>query len=508
MPNWSGEVRATLERWARDANAFVRECLKATPDPWQAKALAIVSKHGGNGRAVRLALKACKGPGKTTVLAWIILWFLCTRPYPRIGCTSITEANIDSNLWPELYKWMKQSAFLMQAFVWTKSAIVNRAEPQDWWAQKRTWPKHGDPQQQADALAGLHADHVMFVGDEVGGYPQAVMATAEAVLSTEGSERFLVIAGNPTHTSGPLYIACTRDRKHWHVVTITGDPESPDRSPRISLEWAKQQIASYGRDNPWVQINVLGEFPPASINALLGLEDVEAAMHRKVARGDYEWAQKRFGVDVARFGDDRTSIFPRQGIMSWRPATLRNMRTTNIAARVARGVVNWQKTGHQDVLTFVDDTGHWGHGVIDNLTAAGFPVIPVVYSAQAPDPRFRNMRAYKWMMMADWVKAGGVLPEMPELIPELTEIQYSMIGGRFVLEEKEQMKLRLGYSPDHGDSLSDTFAMPDMPAQIMSMLQDSRTRAKTDFDPYAFEHLEGGRGSVGRATSDFDPNEF
>ncbi|MGE5360618.1 MAG: hypothetical protein ACM3NQ_16505, partial [Bacteroidales bacterium] len=93
-------------------------------------------------------------------------------------------------------------------------------------------------------------------------------------------------------------------------MTITGDPDNPHRSPRISLERAKEQIALWGRDNPWVKVNIFGEFPDASLNALLGVEEVEAAMHRHYRQDAFEWAQKRLGVDAARFGDDPWCIFP------------------------------------------------------------------------------------------------------------------------------------------------------------------------------------------------------
>ena len=48
-------------------------------------------------------------------------------------------------------------------------------------------------------------------------------------------------------------------------------------------------------------------------------------------------------------------------------------------------------------LIFVDDTGPWAKGAIDICNAAGLPIVSVVYSAKAPDPRFKNMRAYMWM---------------------------------------------------------------------------------------------------------------
>jgi len=496
-------LTTATRRWRVDARAFVRELFGVTLDAWQDRALVLIVDPATR----RLALKACKGPGKTACLAWIICWFLTCHDEAKIGCTSITEANIDTNLWPELYKWIHRSTFLGTAFEWTKSAVTRRGNP-NWFAVKRSWPKSGDSQQQADALAGIHADHVMFVLDEVGGIPQAVMVTAEAVLATDtsqGGRALLLIAGNPTHTSGPLHRACTIERALWEVITITGDPDDPERSPRISLEWAREQIASYGRDNPWVLVNVLGQFPPSSINALLGVEDVEASMRRKLEPMTYDWAQRRLGVDVARFGDDRSVIFPRQGLMAYRPATLRNERTTAIAARCARTIAKWGAHG-DEVVTFVDDTGHWGHGVIDNLITTGFAlVVPVQYHARATDPRFKNMRAQNWMAMAEWVKAGGALPYMPELVPELTEITYTFLGGQFVLEDKDQVKARIGMSPDLADALSNTFAAPDAPANLAQSLgmPGRRQTVAHEFDPFAAaEQLARGTQVV---THDFDP---
>lgn len=476
-------VSRTLKRWHDEPWTFVREAFQAEPYAWQDHALHLVAKP----ETRRLALKACKGPGKTALLAWIILWFLCTREESKIGCTSITEANIDTNLWPELYKWLSRSSFLKEAFAWTKSSVIRRGNP-NWFAVKRAWPKSGDSQQQADALAGIHADHVMFVLDESGGIPQAVMVTAEAVLAG-GGEGKVVIAGNPTHTTGPLYRACTQDRTLWEIVTISGDPDRKDawvNEPRVGplpAQFAREQITSYGRDNPWVMVNILGEFPPASINALLGVEDVERAMHRKLAEDAWMWAQKRIGVDVARFGDDRTVVFPRQGVMSWRPTVLRNAMTTTIAANVARGATTWGKHDKEFPLILVDDTGHWGHGVHDNLVTGGFPVVPIMYSDPASNPRYRNVRTQNWLEMAEWVKGGGCLPFMPELVPELTEITYTFLGGRFVLEEKDQVKVKLGRSPDLADALSNTFAIPDMPGDIQKGLRGRQTTLH-DFDPY------------------------
>lgn len=467
----SGQVLA----WRADPILFVRRCIGVEPDAWQLDALAAL----GNPETRRLAMKACKGPGKTALLAWIILWFLTCHYESKVGCTSITEGNIDTNLWPELAKWLERSRFLKATFVWSSNK-VSRKGSSNWFAIKRTWPKSGNQQAQADALAGIHADDVMFVLDESGGIPLAVMVTAEAVLATlqAGHRAIVVQAGNPTHTTGPLYRACTVDKHLWHVITITGDPDDPKRSPRISLEWAREEIAKYGRDNPWVMVNVLGLFPPASINALLGVEEVEAAMQRHLNLGEYAHAQKRIGVDVARFGDDRTVIFPRQGLASFRPVIMRNAATTTIAAKVAYGMKRWGAE-----VALIDDTGHWGHGVIDNLNAAQVPCIGVNYAGQALNKRYRNRRVEMWLEGAKAIRGGAALPPIPEMVGELTEPTYTFINGVFVLEEKDQIKERIGRSPDLADAYMTTYAIPELPGQTLES-QMRQQRRSADYHPF------------------------
>lgn len=496
-----------VRRWKRDARIFVRELFGVTPDRWQDKALAIVS----NPRTRRLALKACKGPGKTAVLAWIILWFLVCHVESKVGCTSINEGNIDSNLWPELLKWMNRSAFLKAAFSWSSTKVQRRGNA-NWFAVKRTWPKTGDAQQQADALAGIHADDVMFILDESGGIPQGVMVTAEAVLATltEAMERaghraLVVQSGNPTHTTGPLYRACTTERALWEVITITGDPDDPDRSPRISLKHAQEQIALWGRDNPWVMVNILGEFPPQSINSLLGVEEVERAMKRHYVYEDYAHNQKRLGVDAARFGDDRWVIFPRQGQAAFRPIVMRQPKTTQVATRIAKAYKDWSMSPTNGLILF-DESGHWGHGAFDILVTAGLPVIGVLGEDKAPTKHYKNMRTYCWLMMADWVKKVGALPHLPEMIPELTEPTYTFIGGQFVLEPKDQIKARLGWSPDLADGLAETFALEDMPIDVMQQFRNTQKVAH-EFEPFAREtrdYLE----AEGEHRADFNPFEY
>lgn len=484
-----------LRRWQAHPEAFVVEELGATPDRWQLKALRAYADP----TKPRISLQACAGPGKTAVLAWCGWHFLTCYAqrgeHPKGAAVAITWDNLRDNLWPEFAKWQQRSQFLREAFVWTKERISAVDHPETWFLSARSWPKTASPEEQGKTLSGLHSKYVLALIDESGAIPLSVLRAAEQALATAPTFGKIVQAGNPLSLDGMLYAAATQLRHQWHVIRVTGDPDDPGRSPRIDLTWAKDQIANYGRDNPWVQAYILGQFPPASINALLGIEDVEAAMKRHLHADAYDWAQKRLGVDVARFGDDRTVIFPRQGLAAFKPAVMRNARTTAIAARVAKAMVDW----HAE-LALVDDTGHWGHGVIDNLVTAGYPVTPVIYSDPALDRRYRNRRAEMWILMSEWVKAGGALPNLPELVAELTTPTYTFLGGQFVLEEKDQIKKRLGRSPDLADALATTFALPDMPSDLQATLRGRQT-ADRDFDPWVVQTAT----ESARALRDGDP---
>lgn len=471
-------------RWRDDPRVFVRELFGATPDPWQDDVLAAFPTHN------RLAMVACKGPGKTCVLAWLIWNFLATRPDSQVAVTSVTGDNLRDGLWKELAIWLAAAPFLQTLFEWRPERIVSLERPATWFASARTWPKNADHTRQARTLAGLHAKYMLFVIDESATVPQAVMTTAEAVLAS-GSGTKLLQAGNPEVLEGPLHRATTVDAALWWKTHVTGDPDDPKRAPRVDIAWARDQIRQYGADNPWVQVNVFGRFPPAAMNALLGVDDVHAAMARQLEPAVYTWSQKRIGIDVARHGDDRTVLFPRQGLRAFQPRVMRFGKDDKISNLIA-GAVHASKERWGSELEFIDSTGGWGAGARDIMMTGGLTPIEVQFHGRAIDERYENRRAEMWFNLAAWVKDGGQLPKVDDLIAELTSPTYTFSRrGKFLIEPKELVKARIQRSPDLADALATTFALPEMPGQHdpRARLFSGRGpgRSMSDFDPYASE---------------------
>lgn len=460
-----------IAQWRSDPVLFVREVFGTEPDFWQVDFLLAYNKNE------RVGAKAAKGCGKTAVLAWCAWHFLLTRPYAKIVATSITGDNLKDGLWSEMAKWMNKSELLKAAFTWTATRIYANDSPETWFMSARTWPRNANAEQQADTLAGLHADYILFILDEVGGIPDSVMATAEAALAS-GIECKLLICGNPTHLTGPLYRACTSAASLWKIIEITGDPDDPKRSARIKIEWAREQIKQHGRDHPWVMVNVLGKFPPASLNALLGPDEMEAAFNRILPVTAYDFAAKILGVDVARQGGDRTVIFPRQGLVAFKPKVMRIPNLMDIAAVVAQAITTWRPDA-----VFVDATGGWGWGVIDKLQSLGHAVIPVEYSGKSSNARYTNKRTEMSFEAAEWVKRGGCLPRVEEMKEEATALQYFFKNDKMALIEKDQIRAEIGASPDLWDAFAQTFAFPVAPPDPLA-----KYRNKPDVDPARGEY--------------------
>jgi phage terminase large subunit len=453
-----------IQAWRADPRRFVRDVFGVTPDAWQDDVLEAFPHQQ------KIALKASKGPGKTAVEAWCAWNFLLTRPHPKIVATSITAENLADNLWTEMAKWQHKSELLKAAFTWGKTRIFANDHPETWWMSARTWPKTASAEEQAETLAGLHADYVLFVIDESGSIPPAVLVAAEATLAT-CTEGHILQGGNTTSPNGMLYEAAITQRKNWHVVTVTGDPEDPKRSARVSIEWAQNLIDRYGRDHPYVLVNVLGQFPPASFNTLVSIDDIREAQSRNYAEPDIRQHPRILGVDVALYGDDISVIWPRQGLVSFNPMRFRNIEPHLGAGLVAQKWIDWDANA-----VFVDNTGGYGAAWISHLRLMQrFPV--GVGFAQAPnDEQFFNKRAEIYFLGAQWIKDGGKLPPasvpgMAELTAALTQTTYTTRRDKLILEPKELIKERIGYSPDDADAFCLTFSHRVAPRRANIMPQ-------------------------------------
>lgn len=226
----------------------------------------------------------------------------------------------------------------------------------------------------------------------------------------------------------------------------------------------------------WRQ-EMLCDFTASATNVLINIDLASASAAKHYTERDVAGSVRVLGVDVARFGDDRSSIFRRQGLVAYQPKALRGLNNMELAAQVAGEIRDFKPDA-----VFID-AGR-GEGVIDRLRELGYTnIIEVNSSGRPDDDRYLNKRAEMWDKLKKWMEAGGGIPNLPELKTELVTPEYKFSrNGKLQLEAKEDIKEKLGKSPDLADSLALTFAY-DVAAQYTDAHNTAQAMCNVEYDP-------------------------
>ena len=201
----------------------------------------------------------------------------------------------------------------------------------------------------------------------------------------------------------------------------------------------------------------LCDFAASSDNTLIPIDVVSAACAKGIREDECVGLPRILGVDVARFGEDRSVIQRRWGLCAFPPAVFQGMNNMDLAGRVASEIETWQPDA-----VFID-AGR-GEGVIDRLRQLGYDVVEVNFGGKARNAHYINRRTEMWDTMAQWLNQGGAIPQHLELKADLCVPTYSYdSANRMKLESKDDIKARGLRSPDIADALALTFADPVAP---------------------------------------------
>ena len=139
---------------------MVREVFGAEPDPWQEEVL----RAYGSGKR-RISIRACHGPGKTCVAAWIFWNQILTRFPQKTVATAPSRGQLEDALVSEILMWYSKLPQPLQDLVeCKKNRIELRAAPDESFFSART-ARVENP----EALQGVHSVHVLLIADEASG---------------------------------------------------------------------------------------------------------------------------------------------------------------------------------------------------------------------------------------------------------------------------------------------------------------------------------------------------
>lgn len=433
-----------LLKWRRDPVLFILDMFGVEPDIWQREALRALVKED------QVAIRSGHGVGKSALMAWVVLWWMLTHYPCKVACTAPTSHQLQDVLWGEIAKWHNLLDPAWKDLLSVKSDRVEmKSNPMESFAVARTARK-----EQPEAFQGFHSENMLFLVDEASGVEDVIFQVGQGAMSTKGAKTLM--AGNPTRTSGYFFDAFNTMRQSWHTIQVRCQD-----SKMVTQDFIDAMRKQWGEDSDVYRVRVLGEFPRSDSNTVVPLELVEAAVGREVdlVEGKIIW-----GLDVARFGADKTALAKRQKNVLLEP--IKTWQGKDLMQTVGTVVREYEDTAYADrpAMIMVDSIG-LGAGVVDRLREQGYPVrgVNVGESPSVNDSKFARLRDELWWRAREWFDGRDVkIPNQSELIGDLTTPTYEVLSsGKLKVESKADIKKRLPRSPDLADALCLTFAVGD-----------------------------------------------
>jgi len=464
------------------------------PEDWQKEILeevgrklraGAISAEDAMAWVIQVALSSGHGAGKSAFSAMILHWGMSTMPDTRGVVTANTATQLKTKTWAELAKW--HSMCINAHWFEISATSMYSTDP----AHKDTWRIDAIPwtEQKSEAFAGLHnkGRRIIVIFDEASAIPPIIWQVTEGALTDERTEILWFVFGNPTRSEGRFHDCFFRQRKYW----ITRKIDS--RTVKITNKaFLQSLIDRYGEDSDIVKVRVKGEFPSTSVSQLIGADLIEAAKdHSKgLIKSDLAGVSLIFGLDVARFGDDNSVLWMRQGVYTKRIFSVNGYDTVRLT-----NLLIFHMKEMAPAAVFIDISGGLGAGVYDMTKTLGYKsVFPVNFGEKATKSNiYRNKRCEIYGECKEWLINGGCLPsegeESENISEDLTAVDYFIDDmGRIALEDKADIKEKLGRSPDDGDALCLTFAAPvaALAANIDHTGVRNDVADTSGYDPMAF----------------------
>lgn len=442
-----------------------------TPDPLAAALEAIAAGKW-------TATASGTGTGKTFVCAVLLLWWLACWP-DSVAATVATKADqMEKGIWREVGRlWDRFQAHFPDAELTTLRIRMQPWRGDAWGAWGITAaPKAGE--EASTAVAGLHAAHLLILVDECPGVAPPIMAAL--VNTATGDHNIIAAWGNPDHQADPLAqfgkipnVECLRISALDHPNVVVGRELIPGAVTRGKVLQRREQ---YTEEGALYLSRVRGISPEQSEHALIRLlwcqeaatraESIETAPALKTG-------PRALGVDVAQSENgDKAALAAGIG------ACLLHVRAFACPNATTLGKDVWRIMQAERVrpeYVGVDPIGVGAATVnyLDEQTDAamlarvvrcngGAKALPA--SAKAPDGslmdwlpdanRFKNLRAQMYWQLREDLRLGVIgLPRDPELWRELTVVQFTDEQGVVAIESKDDIRKRLGRSPDRADAV-------------------------------------------------------
>lgn len=403
----------------------------------------------------KVAVQSCHGIGKSYGASRAVAWWIDGHPVGEAMAitTAPSSHQVRSILWGEIGKAHRKGGL---------PGYITRGQVPEWIIDSqqvafgRKPADYVDQDEARTQFQGIHARYLLVVLDEACGVPQWLWEATETLVTNESS-RILAI-GNPDDPTSHFAKMCAPG-SGWHVIKVsafdtpnfTGEPVPEQlRDSLVSQLWVQEREREWGVESPLYISKVLGEFPEVADDVIISPRLIREA-HGRDLSGNAIADPGRFGMDVARFGQDETCIYRNRGGMirledAWRKAD------TDVSRVRAQALLERDRYRQMTI-----DGPGLGAGIYDPLAANGFNVQYFDGGTAANSAsRFFNRSAEAWWSFREGLEHGliDLDPEDLVLASQLQSRRWKLdsSGRRIQVERKEDMAKRGLKSPDRADA--------------------------------------------------------
>jgi len=410
----------------------------------------------------RACVRGPHGLGKSGMAAIAVLWFADTRDKAGVDWKVVTTASVwrqlRNYLWPEIHKWGKK--------IVTRE-FSTRYELLTMELKLKTGSAFPVASDDPSNIEGAHASHILYIIDEGKNVIPGTWDAIEGAMSV--GDCYALAISTPGSPQGRFFEIQQRrpGTEDWWVRHVTLE-EAVDAG-RISQVWADQRKRQWGEWSEVYQNRVLGEFSTTDSDGVIPLTWIEAANERW--EDLRESGQLEHGTltcvssDIAtEDGQDATIIVLRKGNTVTEIRSLPRGDTMEATGWI-RGILDSTPKGPGIKVPYaVIDVIGVGAGVVDRLRELKFSVDS--FNASSKSTRkdrsgelgFLNRRAEAWWRLRELLDPTYgptiALPPDDTLIGDLTAPRWEATStGVIKIEGKDEIRKRLGRSPDVGDAI-------------------------------------------------------
>jgi len=484
-PDWQTGIAAYQEQtetkgFPTDPVEFMRDTLGYAM--WDKLAEVCYSVRDNHNTVVESGFSV----GKSVSSAAIACWFLTTHQPAIVITLAPTFSQVSNIIWRYI-RSVARKANLPGTIFETPRWEMAPDHYAIGLSPKKDTGRDGDT---IATLQGFHGPRMLVIMDEAAGLPKAIWDSVNGLAV--GDQCRILAIGNPVEQAGPFYDATLNSS--WRHIRISAFDHPNVKEGRevipgaVTRSWVEERAKEWatevapGTPNAvyleWVdkwydpmpifQAKVLGIPPEQAEDQLIKLSWVIAAQERVLNERGSETV---IGLDPAPRNGDDNSLCVRQGMQVTHLTRLRGQDTQQITEWLALQTREFHAS-----KVYIDEVGS-GAGAYDRARVLGLPAVAVNFSRSATQKkRFANLRAECWWKVRELLREGKLaIPNDPRLQADLIMPKFAPdMYGRILLESKDDIRARLGRSPDTADSLAITFALPTGALEDESMIELKR----------------------------------